>query len=222
MSTPHQQLEERGYILVNNAAARAVLDNLETKLECQSAGKRNLLSVPAVRESASSKWVHDLIDPVWGPKAFAVRSILFNKRPSTNWKVAWHQDCMVAVRQKTIVSGWGPWSVKEGVHHVRPPAEVLTRMVALRIHLDDCGVLNGPLRVLPGSHRHKFLSDEQISCWPKENAATCIAARGDAILMRPLLLHASSAATVPTNRRVVHIEFAVEDLPDGIEWYQRI
>jgi hypothetical protein len=68
----------------------------------------------------------------------------------------------------------------------------------------------------------KFLSDEQIRRWPKENALTCIADRGDAILMRPLLLHASSAAVVPTSRQVIHIEYAAEDLPDGMEWYERI
>jgi ectoine hydroxylase-related dioxygenase (phytanoyl-CoA dioxygenase family) len=98
----------------------------------------------------------------------------------------------------------------------------MERMVALRIHLDDCGALDGPLRVLSGTHRQRFLSDEQILGWAKENAVTCIADRGDAILMRPLLLHASSAAVVPTNRRVIHIEFAAEDLPDGMEWYERI
>ena len=222
LGTLHRQLEERGYALVHNAVARAVLDNVESKVDCQHAGQRNLLSVTAIRELASSKLIHELVDPVLGPNTFAVRSILFNKQPGANWKVVWHQDCVVAVRQKRTVSGWGPWSVKEGVHHVRPPAELLARMVSLRIHLDDCGALNGPLRVLPGSHRHKILSDEQRLRWPKENAVTCVADRGDAILMRPLLLHASSAAAVPTNRRVIHIEFAAEDLPDGMEWYERI
>ena len=34
--------------------------------------------------------------------------------------------------------------------------------------------------------------------------------------MRPLLLHASSsAATEPESRRVIHIEFADDELPDG-------
>jgi ectoine hydroxylase-related dioxygenase (phytanoyl-CoA dioxygenase family) len=105
---------------------------------------------------------------------------------------------------------------------VRPPAQVLARMVAVRIHLDECGMENGPLRVLPGSHRHGFLSDGQIMGWPKVSAVACAADRGDIILMHPLLLHASSAAMAPRNRRVIHIEFAAEDLPDGMEWHERV
>ena len=37
--------------------------------------------------------------------------------------------------------------------------------------------------------------------------------------MRPLLLHASSIAIVPTHRRVIHLEYASQSLADGLEWY---
>jgi ectoine hydroxylase-related dioxygenase (phytanoyl-CoA dioxygenase family) len=157
-----------------------------------------------------------------GPGSFAVRGILFNKLPGTNWKVAWHQDCVIAVREHRDVAGWGPWSVKGGVPHVRPRAEVLARMLAVRIHLDDCDEQKGPLRVLPGSHRCGLLSDEQIVGWPKADAVTCTVQCGDVILMHPLLLHASSAATAPVNRRVIHVEYAADDLPDGLEWHERV
>jgi len=36
--------------------------------------------------------------------------------------------------------------------------------------------------------------------------------------MRPLLLHGSSAAKAPNGRRVVHLEFTADELPDGIRW----
>ena len=103
--------------------------------------------------------------------------------------------------------------MKGGVPHVRPPAEVLARMLAVRVHLDDCGGQDGRLRVLPGSHRHGLLKDAGILGWPKEAAFTCAVRRGDAILMRPLLLHASSAAAEPAGRRVIHIEFAADERP---------
>jgi ectoine hydroxylase-related dioxygenase (phytanoyl-CoA dioxygenase family) len=95
-------------------------------------------------------------------------------------------------------------------------------MLAIRIHLDDCNADNGPLRVVPGSHKHGFLSDRPIQDWPKSGAVTCVASRGDAILMRPLLLHGSSPATVPGSRRVIHLEFAAEELPNGTEWKDRV
>src|SRR6266568_4969591 len=47
----------------------------------------------------------------------------------------------------------------------------------------------------------------------------CLVPRGGALLMRPLLLHASSAAEAPGHRRVIHLEYAVDPLPDGLAWY---
>ena len=95
-------------------------------------------------------------------------------------------------------------------------------MLAVRIHLDDCNADNGALRVIPGSHKCGFLSDSQIQQFPKATATTCAARRGEAILMRPLLLHSSSPAKVPSSRRVVHLEFAADELPNGIEWQHRV
>jgi len=161
LETPHRQLEENGYAVVHDAIPAKVLNSIELKLDGVRAGQRNLLSVPLIGELAASQLVRALVEPVLGPRSVAVRGILFNKQPNANWRVVWHQDCVVAVREQKKVAGWGPWSVKQGVHHVRPPVEVIERMVAVRIHLDDCGALNGPLRVVAGTHRHKFLSDEQ-------------------------------------------------------------
>jgi hypothetical protein len=49
--------------------------------------------------------------------------------------------------------------------------------------------------------------------------ATCTVGAGGVVLMRPLLLHASSPATVAGHRRVIHLEFAAADLPGGLEWH---
>lgn len=128
---------------------------------------------------------------------------------------------MIAVAQRKEVPGWGPWSIKAGVHHVRPSSELMSRMLTVRLHLDDWGIDDGPLRVVLGSHTRGFLSDTQIQESPKDNAITCAARQGDAILMRPLLLHGSSAAKVPNSRRVLHLEFATDELPAGISWRDR-
>jgi hypothetical protein len=42
--------------------------------------------------------------------------------------------------------------------------------------------------------------------------------RGGVLLMRPLLFHASSAATVPSHRRVIHFDYAAVELPLGMRW----
>jgi len=118
--------------------------------------------------------------------------------------------------------GFMGWSVKDGVTHVHPPADILERMVALRIHLDHCGLENGPLRVLPGSHRHGKLDEEEIEHWRRTTEeVSCCVAQGDVLVLRPLLLHASSPAQSPSHRRVIQVEYACGPLPAGLRWFER-
>lgn len=215
-------LRTDGFALVRDAVPADALGALDAQLPANMHNRRNLLQLPAVRKAAQSSAIRSLVEPVLGQECFAVRAILFNKLQDANWKVPWHQDVVIAVRERIEVSGFGPWSIKDGVPHVRPPAEVLAGMIAVRLHLDDSDEDNGPLRFIPGSHVQGLLDDAAIQDWPKENAATVTARSGDAILMRPLVLHASSPAREPSARRVLHIEFAGIELPSGLEWADRV
>ena len=183
---------------------------------------RNVLSlVPRVRELVRSTEVRGIVKPLMGERVAAVRAILFDKTPDANWKVAWHQDLSIAVKERVEAVGFGPWSVKAGVTHVQPPIRVLEEMVTLRIHLDDCDETNGPLRVIPGSHAEGVLDAKRVEelARAREQVA-CTGRAGSAVLMSPLILHASSSATTPGRRRVLHIEFAGRDLPGGVEWHE--
>jgi ectoine hydroxylase-related dioxygenase (phytanoyl-CoA dioxygenase family) len=91
-----------------------------------------------------------------------VRVILFDKTAANNWLVTWHQDKTVAVSQRHDISGWGPWSIKDGVHHVQPTIDVLNQMVTFRIHLDDSMEEKGCLRLIPKSHTNGIMSHEEI------------------------------------------------------------
>jgi ectoine hydroxylase-related dioxygenase (phytanoyl-CoA dioxygenase family) len=227
-------LETDGFALVPGAVSPAVVHVLLAALDAPGGGEgvrrrenvyaiRNLLeAVPAVRELARSAEVRGLVEPVLGRGAFAVRGILFDKTPDANWKVAWHQDLTIAVRERQEVDGFGPWSDKAGVVHVQPPAAVLERMVTVRLSLDDCGPENGPVCVIPGSHAHGRLSPGEVQRRrvSEDAVPTCLPA-GGALLMRPLLLHASSPSTSPAHRRVVHLEFAAGELPGGLDWHGR-
>jgi len=103
----------------------------------------------------------------------------------------------------------GPWSLKEGVVYAHAPANALARVVALRVHLDDSGAANGPLRVLPGTHREGVLTDEEIRALaPEVPSVDCLVANGGVLAMRPLLVHASSKSQSVVARRVLHIEYA--------------
>jgi ectoine hydroxylase-related dioxygenase (phytanoyl-CoA dioxygenase family) len=217
-----KQIEDQGYIIVDSGLDAQTLRELDRQLDTSNAGQRNLLDLLIVRRLARSNAVRGLMEPVLGPHCFAVRGILFKKTGGANWKVSWHQDCVIAVTERKVVSGWGPWSIKDGAHHVRPSSELMSRTLAIRIHVDDCGSDNGPLRVIPSSHKRGFLSDWEIQQYPKDGALTCTAIRGEALLMRPLLLHSSSVAKGPNARRVVHLEFAADELPCGLAWRDRV
>lgn len=204
-------------------AIAAIPDREEVRRRRGVYGVRNLLEIcPAVHALAREPSIRQFVTPVLGQRAFAVRAIYFDKVPGSNWSLFWHQDNVISVVERVEVPGFLGWSNKAGVWQVQPPAQVLARMIAVRVHLDDCGPENGPLRVLPGSHRFGWL-DEQLDNW-KERVpeVTCLVQRGGVVTMCPLLLHASAKSTAPTHRRVIHIEYAGDDLPDGLEWNNRV
>ncbi|TWT37035.1 Phytanoyl-CoA dioxygenase (PhyH) [Posidoniimonas corsicana] len=180
---------------------------------------RNLLDSPGIDRFARGGLVQQAIGELTGAGAFPVRAILFDKLAEANWRVGWHQDLIIAVRERIDTPGFTAWSVKQGVPHVKPPSEVLREMVTLRLHLDDADHGNGPLLVLPGSHRWGEVEPAEVPERIAEQTQTeCLAAVGDALFMRPLLMHASSKAAAPRRRRVLHIEFAAAPLPGGMRW----
>jgi hypothetical protein len=112
---------EHGFAVISSCLDEDILERLCDHLDKNKHAQRNLLSVPIVRELATSKPVREVVESILGPKCFAVRGILFNKSQESNWKVVWHQDLTIAVRERREAVGFGPWSKKAGVQHVQPP-----------------------------------------------------------------------------------------------------
>ncbi len=184
-------------------------------------GVRNLLNFsPKIQELAKSQKVKSLVGIILGKNAKPVRAIFFDKTTEANWKVPLHQDLTIAVKEKHETAGFTAWSRKANVQHVQPPISILEKMLTVRIHLDDTDDTNGALKVMPNSHKHGRLSAPEIQDLRKTNQIkVCNVKRGDAFLMRPLIVHSSSAGTNPNHRRVIHIEFSAENLPNNLEWY---
>ena len=223
---------EQGFAVIENVLDETAVERLLQAIEPAAASDtahvradgtyalRNLLrTVPAVRELAASQELRRLVEPVLGGGAFPVKGILFDKTPGANWKVPWHQDTTICVRERADVPGFGPWTIKDGALNVQPPAAVLSGIMTIRLHLDDCGPDAGALLVLPGSHRAGRLDAAGIADWRERvPPVLCTARHGGAVLMRPLTLHASAKATSPRHRRVVHLEFSASALPGGLAW----
>jgi ectoine hydroxylase-related dioxygenase (phytanoyl-CoA dioxygenase family) len=105
------------------------------------------------------------------------------------------------------------------VLYAHAPAWALEQVVALRVSLDDSTVTNGPLRILPDTHRGGVYTDAQIERLVQTTAAVdCAASSGGVVGMRPLTVHASSKSTDARPRRVLHIEYAARlELREGLE-----
>jgi ectoine hydroxylase-related dioxygenase (phytanoyl-CoA dioxygenase family) len=186
-----------------------LLSALDESPNRSRAGVRHLMSNLRIAELATDPRLLALVHPVLGTNARPYRATLFDKSVASNWLVVWHQDTALPLHAQRDLPGWGPWSRKWGVIYAHAPARVLERILALRVHLDDSTPLNGPLRVLPGTNHMGVLTDAAIQKLIRElPAVECTVARGGIVSMRPLLVHASSKATTPAPRRVLHIEYA--------------
>lgn len=209
--------------IVDHAVVAALREACEPLLMGERGPKpgvrRVLERAPKVWEIVRASPIVPLARGVAGDKAQVVRSILFDKTEQTNWLVPWHQDATIAVREHLEVPGFGPWSMKDGEAHCRPPRNILDGVLVLRVHLDDVGADNGPLRVVPGSHAAGLLPAAEVDRVAKEATyLECCTKAGGVVLMRPHSVHASPKATRPQRRRVLHLEWSVDELPGGLAW----
>ncbi|GAA4763619.1 hypothetical protein GCM10023219_05040 [Stakelama sediminis] len=163
--------------------------------------------------------IGSLAASVVGPDACAVRAIWFDKAPGLNWSLAWHQDRTICVKERIEISGFGPWTVKQGMLHVAPPFSVLKRMVTLRIHFDDVGEDNAPLLIAPGSQRAGLIPVTAMDAVVREYGEfACLAHAGDVWIYATPIVHASRASDICGHRRVLQVDYAAEALPGGLEW----
>jgi hypothetical protein len=226
MITAAPALQDDGY-----AIASAVVGSEQTvsiqqatkDVAVAAVGTRNLLELEWCRELVERIRSHPSIQPSLPRSPVAVQCTFFDKTEERNWLVPLHQDLSIPVKERIEDPRLGAWSEKEGQHFVQAPVELLEQLLAVRVHIDDCGSSNGPLRVVPGSHRHGRLADADARrLRDTQGEVTCAMASGSALLMRPLLLHASSKATSPRHRRVLHFLFGPEVVGYDLRWQHAV
>jgi ectoine hydroxylase-related dioxygenase (phytanoyl-CoA dioxygenase family) len=214
---------DHGYCIFATKPSGEILNALRDSLfRDSSAGERCLLDHPLVQETAIQLKDELTTTGHLDKHAVTIQAIAFNKTAATNWKVAWHQDLMFPFSKKVSTDGYDLPCIKDGIHYARPPVSVLQQLLAVRLHLDDCDETNGPLRVSPETHLMGIIKSAAI---PEQIAShgetTCLAKKGEALLMRPLTLHASSQATQPKHRRVLHFVYHCgEAIPET--WHRAV
>ena len=205
---------DSGYWIENNVLSEAECDVIVNALSRDvtsrgRAGARHLMANPIVAAVANDSRLLSLAQSSLSSRAVPFRATLFEKSGKANWLVVWHQDTALPLVARMESEEWGPWSRKAGILYAHAPSWALSRVVALRLHLDGSTKENGPLRVIPGSHDAGVLSDQEVfSIARRHKYVECEVSRGGVLAMRPLLIHASSKASSDTPRRVLHIEYA--------------
>jgi hypothetical protein len=232
----HEQLAENGFtelagvfdIQTVDGVARdldrvlSAADPSESALRSENGtlyAARNVLSLwPEVTNVWKAPALLAALRSILGPDFGLVRALFFDKPPTDSWSLPWHKDLTIAVRDNRLPSPhFSKPTLKAGVPHVEAPLFLLESMLTARIHLDEVTEENGPLKVIPGSHRSgKKVLAEHVA------PQVLSAGKGDVLLMRPLLAHCSSGSTPGTarHRRVLHLEFASSpELADGYAWH---
>jgi len=216
-------IEQRGFCILPSLFLQHEMEELAYDLEHSmlkrsKAGIRHALRHEGIRHLATEPRTLALARKVLGEGAVPFRATLFDKSSQGNWLVVWHQDTALPISERQEIHGWGPWSVKDGITYAHAPASALCEVLALRVHLDGSNVANGPLRVLPGTHRKGVLTDDEIEALARQIQPTdCLVQQGGVLAMRPLVVHASSKSQSPVPRRVVHIEYAARTNLAGLE-----
>ena len=152
-------------------------------------------------------------------KARPVRVVAFNKTAGTNWGLPWHQDRVITVDRRAEVDGYTNWTRKAGIWHCEPPTELLSRMLFVRIHLDDSDPGGGGMEIAVGSHSRGIVPAADAASVAEEYPIEgCTAQRGDVVVLKMLTLHRSAPSKRDTNRRVLRVDFAPFALPIPLRW----
>ncbi|RSZ61139.1 phytanoyl-CoA dioxygenase family protein [Massilia atriviolacea] len=216
------QFGQLGYALVPDLLSAADCAHLADAVQpaaAASGGTRCLLAQPWCAALAARLRADPRLASFLDPDALAVQCTYFEKSADRNWLVPLHQDLSIPVAARVAAPALRGWSVKEGTVFVQPPLEVLEKLVAVRVHLDPCGPDDGPLLVVPGSHRAGVLAQPDAAAMREATPPlACLSGIGGALVMRPLLLHASSKGQGQSRRRVLHFVYGPRALPHGLAW----
>ncbi len=212
-------LEDQGRVWVRGAMEGEDLAALDRACEIGAVPGGRLewnadLIAAAGVESRLTRLARDLV-----PGAFPVRILAFNKTSDMNWSVPWHQDRVIAVKERHELEGYCAWTRKSGIWHVEPPVELLEEMFFARIHLDDSDGSNGCLQVGLCTHNFGRIPAKDVrEVAEKAEVEDSVAKRGDVLFVKALTLHRSSPSAKTGNRRTLRIDYSARPLPAPLKW----
>lgn len=229
-----QSFSENGFLILDEIYSETEINQILNEINSADSQKdtfrktsdlfaiRQILKeIPKLNEIIFNENLRNLIQEFIGNDFFVVKSIYFDKPETSNWYVAYHQDLTISVDKKIELENFNFWTKKQNQYAVQPPIEILENIVTIRIHLDETNEKNGAMKVVPKSHSKKIYRPETID-WSTEKEVSCNVNKGGVMLMKPLLLHASGRTINNQKRRVIHIELSNFNLPNEINWSEKM
>lgn len=222
------ELNKKGYAIENHFLEEKQLLHLETALVKLGAfdycnnqvNSSSLLDFcePVYNLSTSDK-IRKLLRKLCREEMFPVKAFVLDKTQGNNWTIPWHQDLKIAVKKQIETQGYQNWSTEAGIPHVQPPAEVMRKLITLRLHFDNCDETNGAINVIPGSHVEGIIPQREIPAILEGNKKVlCSVKRFGIMFMNPLILHDSPYSTCSRSRRILQIEYGY-NLGNGLQWH---
>ena len=217
------QLATKGYEVINGIYSATEVDRLLAALNHKgfsgSFGLREFLLInPELLTLIFTANFKQVISRLFDAHPQAIKSLYFDKPPSANWLVNWHQDLTVNLKNRAEADGFINWRAKDERVTVQPSLDILESILTARIHLDDCDASNGALRVIEGSHKRGVINLKEWMADKQGVEQICEVKKGGLLLMSPLILHSSKRTENQKHRRVIHIEFSDRKLPNGLVW----
>lgn len=229
-----KEIESEGFTIIENIYTNEEIKNLISIIESETKNKisestfRQSQDLFAIRQfhkeiPESLKYIfnqklNDIIKSNFGEDFFITKSIYFDKPEKSNWFVSYHQDLTISVDKKVELKNFQNWTNKQNQFAVQPPTEILENNFTIRIHLDKTTNENGALKVINKSHKKGVYRIENLDL---KTETICEVEKGGIMIMKPLLFHASNKTTNNERRRVIHIEFSNQELPNGLEWSEK-
>ena len=150
-----------------------------------------------------------------------VRTVAFDERAGAIGSAPWHQDRVIAVRERVDAPGFANWSRKERAWPCEPPEALLRSMLFLRVHLDRSDEDTGAMEIAPGTHRAVVPAGGATHVARANGAEPCRAEPGDVLVLPMLTLHRSRPSASARRRRVLRLDMADMPLPAALAWMDR-
>jgi hypothetical protein len=230
----YNEINSEGFTILNNVYTENEIEKLisliekKTENNTENATFRKSQDLFAIRQFHKeipetpdfifNQNLKDIIENTFEKGYFITKSIYFDKPEKSNWFVAYHQDLTISVNKKIEIENFENWTVKQNQFAVQPPTAILEKNFTIRIHIDKTTKDNGALKVINNSHSKGIFRVENLEI---ENETICEVEKGGIMIMKPLLFHASNKTTNNERRRVIHIEFSNQQLPNGLDWSEK-